>query len=115
MMSEEKVKRLMAKTLVCFRDLDFTGMDDDVRRDILSLFLDDDEKPSKNGRIAAARDIGVFARSVSDFRLEVLAMDILMSTDKNEARESLYRVQSILREDKFKKYDILNHADNETL
>lgn len=96
-----------------YRDLEFTGMEEEARNDILSLFLDDKEKPSKNGRMTASMGIGMLGRSVDDRRLELLAMDILMATDKQEAREALRSVSAILKEEKYKDFEIRGTTDEQ--
>lgn len=96
-----------------YRNLEFTGMEEEAMDDILSLFLDDKEKPSKNGRMTASMGIGMLGRSLDDRRLELLAMDILMATDKQEACEALRNVSVILQEEKYKHFEMQSMSSDD--
>ncbi|WP_148244922.1 hypothetical protein [Enterobacter asburiae] len=79
------------------RDRNFSRLDEDVRDEVLSLFLDDHHKPSKEGRRMLALNADLLAKQLGEPRLEVLSMDVLMACDKAEVRDVLAKMTDILQ------------------
>ena len=79
------------------RDRNFSRLDEEVREEVLSLFIDDQRKPSKEGRSTLALNAGLLAKQMGEPRLEVLSMDVLMACDKAEVREVLAQITDILQ------------------
>lgn len=79
------------------RDRNFSRRDGNVREEVLSLFIDDSHKPSKEGRRTLALNTALLAKQLDEPRLELLSMDLLMTCDKNEAREVLAKITDILQ------------------
>ncbi|MEG5552300.1 hypothetical protein UXO11_22220 [Enterobacter wuhouensis] len=74
-------------------------LEDKDQADVLRLFLDDNEKPSKNGRHILAISAAMLGMDTGRRKPELLSMDILMGCDKQEVREALDKITSILEEE----------------
>lgn len=92
------MRSLTRYALDMLRDRNFSGLDGEVREEVLSLFIDDHRKPSKVGRRTLALSADLLAKQTGEPRLEVLSMDILMACDKAEVREVLAKITEILQE-----------------
>ena len=79
------------------RDRNFSRLNEDAREEVLSLFIDDNHKPSKEGRMTLALNADLLAKQIGEPRLEVLSMDVLMACDKAEVREVLAKITDILQ------------------
>lgn len=88
---------LITFALDILRDRNFSRLDELVREEVLSLFIDDHRKPSKEGRRTLALNAALLAKPMGEPRLETLSMDILMACDKTEVREVLAQITDILR------------------
>ena len=89
---------LEARALHILKDRDFSMLQKKDQTDVLSLFLDDNEKPSKNGRQVLAMCAVTLGMNTGRRKLELLSMDILMACDKQEVREALDKITLILEE-----------------
>jgi hypothetical protein len=79
------------------RDRNFARFDEEVREEVLSLFIDDNSKPSKEGRKALALNAALLGKHLLEPQLEVLSMDVLMACDKKEVKEALAKITAILQ------------------
>lgn len=79
------------------RDRNFSRLDEEAREEVLSLFIDDHRKPSKEGRRTLALNAVLLAKQMGEPHLEVLSMDILMACDKEEVRDVLRQITGILQ------------------
>lgn len=78
------------------RDRDFLVLGESAQREVLSLFIDDKEKPSQVARVIMALNIQAAYRVLQEPLLEAMAMDILFGSDKQYIIDTLNRVQILL-------------------
>lgn len=86
-MDIETMENTLIYSLKVLRERDYSRLEDDTQRAILSLFIDDGAKPSKLGRQTLAMYAGMLGQMTSTSRLGILAMDLLMAFDKAEVME----------------------------
>ena len=89
---------LAEHALRLLRDRDYSHLEDEVRAEIISLFADDKEKPSRAGRMTLALNVRVLGMVYQEHRLEAMAIDILMGCDKLDVLDALNRLQTFLLE-----------------
>lgn len=81
-----------------YKDGDFSKMSEEAREAILSLYLNDDEKPAKRARTQISANLLLMGKALQDNRLLSMAVEVLMVNEKAEAIDILLRTQEILRE-----------------
>lgn len=80
------------------RDRDFSSLEEEHRSEIMALFIDDSEKPSREARLLLGTHASMLGIGLKLHQLEVMALDILMGCDKREVLDALDRVQRLLQE-----------------
>lgn len=93
-------------SLAVLRERDFSRLENDAQQAILSLFVDDQAKPSKLGRQTLAMHAGMLGRMTNTPRLEILAMELLMACDKSEVMDALTKITDILNDPNFSEVSI---------
>lgn len=99
--NELNMEDVLNYSLKVLRDRDFSRLENDAQQAILSLFVDDRAKPSKLGRQTLAMHAGSLGRMTNNPRLEILAMELLMSCGKTEVMDALAKIIHILNEPNF--------------
>lgn len=95
------MEEMLNYSLKVLRERDFSRLEADVQQAILSLFVDDNSKPSKLGRQTLAMHAGMLGQMTNTSRLEILSMDLLMACDKSEVMDALSKITDILNEPDF--------------
>lgn len=95
------MEEMLNYSLKVLRERDFSRLEEDVQQAILSLFVDDNSKPSKLGRQTLAMHAGMLGQMTNTSRLEILSMDLLMACDKSEVMDALSKITDILNEPDF--------------
>lgn len=85
-------------SLALLRDRNFADLEEDIQGEVLSLFVDDNDRPSKEGRKILAINAFMLANATGEQRLAELSMDLLLAWDKTEVREILARIAALLQD-----------------
>lgn len=80
------------------RDKDLSFLDEQSRLEVLSFYIDDNEPPSKDGRVILAMNILAVSMSFQESKLHGMSMDILLSADKISIIDTLNCIQIFLLE-----------------
>jgi len=78
------------------RNRDVSILEDYIQREVLSLFNNDNTKPSQNVRVILALNIQTCSMVLKKPELQSLAMDILFGSNKKYIIETLDHVKKLL-------------------
>jgi len=92
------MERVVNESVKNYRDGDFSTMREDAREAILSLYVNDDEKPDRLARRQISTNLLLMGKALQDNRLLRMAVEVLMVDEKAEVVDVLLRTQEILRE-----------------
>ncbi|EAZ2975721.1 hypothetical protein NRK37_000645 [Salmonella enterica] len=94
---DEKLK----ETIRWYRELDFSGMKEDVRQEILSLYENHDAKPSKTAKLEISVSIILIGQAFKDENLIRLGLQAALTGSKPELIEIIEKTSNKLKDSKF--------------
>ncbi|EAO9269404.1 hypothetical protein R7652_000290 [Salmonella enterica] len=94
---DEKLK----ETIRWYRELDFSGMKEDVRQEILSLNENHDAKPSKTAKLEISVSIILIGQAFKDENLIRLGLQAALTGSKPELIEIIEKTSNKLKDSKF--------------
>ncbi len=94
---DEKLK----ETIRWYRELDFSGMKEDVRQEILSLYENYDAKPSKTAKLEISVSIILIGQAFKDENLIRLGLQAALTGSKPELIEIIEKTSNKLKDSKF--------------
>jgi len=83
----------LKETIRWYRELDFSGMREDVRQEVLSLYKNDDEKPRKSAKLEISVSIILIGQAFKDQCLIRLGLKAAFAENKSELIEILKKNQ----------------------
>lgn len=98
----DEMNKALLESMRWYREQDFLGMRDDVREEILNLYKDDGEEPSKSAKLQISTNAILIGQVFKDERLIRLGLNSTLAKRKAELIEILDKLSIILNEETFK-------------
>lgn len=102
MLDKNTYEAAMRDLIHWYRDLDFSEMSEEVRKEILDIYIENGNPLIKNAKYQIAINIHFIAIAYNDDDVIFNIEDKVMNANtKNELKEILYTLSNILKDDKY--------------
>ncbi len=101
MLDKNTYEAVMKDLIYWYRDLDFSKMDEEARKEILDIYIENGNPLIQNAKYQIAINIHFIATAYNDDAIFNIEDEIMNANTKNELKEILYKISNILKDDKY--------------